>query len=1463
MATFVCRVQFLDDTDPFNSTNFPEPTRPPVYTFREDIPLINQLAGVHRLLKAPHKLDDCTLQLSHNGTYLDLESSLAEQRDELEGFQADDAGSRGKKHSVILRTQLTVRVHACIEKLYNSSGRDLRRALFSLKQIFQDDKDLVHEFVMAEGLTCLIKVGAEADQNYQNYILRALGQIMLYVDGMNGVIGHPETIQWLYTLIGSKFRLVVKTALKLLLVFVEYSESNAPLLIQAIASVDTKRGCKSWFNAMEILQEKDGVDTELLVYAMTLVNKTLAALPDQDSFYDMVDSLEEQGMDTVSQRHLGRKGTDLDLVEQLNIYETTLRHEDGDDDSQPPPTGCRDRRRVSLGGAEKHRGLERRRSRRASLGRPGQAPCSPASPQKAGFQPFSGHRAEDLSEREEECGVEEEEEEEEETPVTESDSDEKEGANQTTPRNGVSSFSTPSTPTTSRVALGGLLSSSYRQHQESLAAERERRRVEREERLQRIEREERNKHSRDYVDKMEEARHAREERYKNVERLAAEEYERDRVRASRTRPDLSLPFEPSEAWPSSSRSSTPSSFASQEEGEADLEPETPGTACTPSEAEEADDSSGSVEAEEKQAAAEAGEVEEQKEVEDEEVQEEAAADQEEDGKEPEQEAEQQREEEAEEDSGILSDKERQNEEVNEKDNCSASSISSASSTLEREERVSAENGFKEAEVNENCNKLLDSKLFMLDMLYSQSSKPSAEEEEEEKAKEKGEGEEEDRETHQETSPESSNKEDKSEHRRSIRPIAERFGDLVKDLGSSHLHPDAPANEPPPPPPPPKKESDTIWDQLLASPRELRIRDISFTDLTDDDDKDILDAVLMGGCGDLPPPPPPPPFIPRLPPPPPILGCCPPPPPLIGVLRPPPPPSSSGPATAPPPSEPPLFNKKKKTIRLFWSEVRPTDCQYQDHKWSGDSFWSKVEPVKLDTSKLEHLFETKSKEIPVTKKTAADGKRQEIIVLDSKRSNAINIGLTVLPPPRTIKTAILNFDEYALNKEGIEKLLTMIPTEEEKQKIQEAQLANPDVPLGSAEQFLLTLSSISELSARLQLWAFKMDYEATEKEVAEPLQDLKEGMEQLVKNKTLRCILSTLLSIGNFLNGVNAKGFELTYLEKVPEVKDTVHKQSLLHHACSVVVENFPESTDLYSEIGAITRSAKVDFDQLQENLCQMERRCKASWDHLKVIAKHEMKPQLKQKMSDFLKDCAERIIILKIVHRRLINRFHSFLLYLGHPAYSVREISVNRFSKILSEFALEYRTTRDRVLQQKQKRADHRERNKTRGKMIMDMNAPSDDEEERECGRNGSSCSNNGAPSGQDSDQPQGLGHTEDAAEHEHMKAVLRTSLTGSDKEAVGVPGLRTRTRSRPGRGGRTVQAWTSAVEDTQACGDDAADEIMERIVRSATQGPGTRTQPRERRRSRANRKSLRRTLKNGLTPEEALALGLTDSPDT
>ncbi|KAM7125675.1 FH1/FH2 domain-containing protein 3 isoform 18-T18 [Molossus nigricans] len=1420
MATLACRVQFLDDTDPFNSTNFPEPSRPPLFTFREDLALGTQLAGVHRLLRAPHKLDDCTLQLSHNGTYLDLEATLAEQRDELEGFQ-DDAG-RGKKHSIILRTQLSVRVHACIEKLYNSSGRDLRRALFSLKQIFQDDKDLVHEFVVAEGLTCLIKVGAEADQNYQNYILRALGQIMLYVDGMNGVINHNETIQWLYTLIGSKFRLVVKTALKLLLVFVEYSESNAPLLIQAVSAVDTKRGVVPWTNIMEILEEKDGVDTELLVYAMTLVNKTLSGLPDQDTFYDVVDCLEELGIAAVSQRHLNKKGTDLDLVEQLNIYEAALRHEDGDETAEPPPRGHRDRRRVSVcsgGGGGEHQGLDRRRSRRhsvQSVKSPLSAPTSPCSQSTLGFKPS---QVRDLREKYNSFG-------------SHSYHTSRPPSGSTVP----TSLSPPQEPR------------SERQHQESLAAERERRRQEREERLQRIEREERNKFSsREYLDKREEQRQAREERYKYLEQLAAEAHEKElRSRsASRGRADLSLDLT-SPAAPASPAplSPSPSSLDSQEaltgassslgtpqHPQASTQDPAPQPEAEPEP--EAELGQATDEASQEVAAAQVG---------------------------TESEVEQEPEERA-----SLSEKERRNEEVNERDNCSASSISSSSSTLEREEKedkLSRDRGtgvwsagVQNASVNEQCGDILTNKRFMLDMLYAHNRKPT---DDEEKGEDEPVGTEQGAEavaslaSRISTLQASSLAQDESvrrvdvgclDNRGSVKAFAEKFNS--GDLGRGSVSSDTQPNDkvPDKASAQPKTESDYIWDQLMANPRELRIQDMDFTDLGEEDDIDVLDVDLGHGEAPGPPPPPPPTFLGLPPPPPPPLLDSVPPPPVPGNLLAPPPVFNAPQGLGWPqvPRGQPAFTKKKKTIRLFWNEVRPFEWPCKNNRRCREFLWSKLEPITVDTSRLEHLFESKSKELSVSKKTAADGKRQEIIVLDSKRSNAINIGLTVLPPPRTIKIAILNFDEYALNKEGIEKILTMIPTEEEKQKIQEAQLANPEAPLGSAEQFLLTLSSINELSARLHLWAFKMDYETTEKEVAEPLLDLKEGIDQLENNKTLGFILSTLLAIGNFLNGTNAKAFELSYLEKVPEVKDTVHKQSLLHHVCTMVVENFPDSSDLYSEIGAVTRSAKVDFDQLQDNLCQMERRCKASWDHLKAIAKHEMKPVLKQRMSEFLKDCAERIIILKIVHRRIINRFHSFLLFMGHPPYAIREVNINKFCRIISEFALEYRTTRERVLQQKQKRANHRERNKTRGKMITDT----DEEDEVESGKfSGSSP----APSS----QPQGLSYAEDAAEHENMKAVLKTSSLAME-EATPVLGVRTRSRMSRGSSG----SWTMGTDDSPNVTDDAADEIMDRIVKSATQVPSQRMVPRERKRSRANRKSLRRTLKSGLTPEEARALGL------
>ncbi|XP_065392918.1 FH1/FH2 domain-containing protein 1 isoform X8 [Macaca fascicularis] len=1115
VSVVTVRVQYLEDTDPFACANFPEPRRAPTCSLDGALPLGAQIPALHRLLGAPLKLEDCALQVSPSGYYLDPELSLEEQREMLEGFYEEI--SKGRKPTLILRTQLSVRVNAILEKLYGSSGPELRRSLFSLKQIFQEDKDLVPEFVHSEGLSCLIRVGAAADHNYQSYILRALGQLMLFVDGMLGVVAHSETIQWLYTLCASLSRLVVKTALKLLLVFVEYSENNAPLFICAVNSVASATGAPPWANLVSILEEKNGTDPELLVYTVTLINKTLAALPDQDSFYDVTDALEQQGMEALVQRHLGTAGTDVDLRTQLVLYENALKLEDGDIEEAPGGGGRRERRKPSS--------EEGKRSRRSLEG--GGCPARALEP----------------------------------------------GLHQTAPAWAPESPPVPQSPP----------------GQASLEA-------------------------------------------RFLENVAAAETEKQVALAQGRAETLA------EAMPS------------------------------------------------------------------------------------------------------------------------------------------------EADGHPDARQLWDSPETAPAPRTPQSPAPCV----------------------------------LLQAQRSLEP------------------------EPKEPLMPASPKAEPIWELPTRAPN-LSIGDLDFSDLGEEEDQDMLNVESVEAGKEVPAPAPPLPLLSGVPPPPPP----PPPPPIKGPFPPPPP----LPLAAPLPHSLPdssALPTKRKTVKLFWRELKLGG----GHGVSASRFgpcatlWASLEPVSVDTARLEHLFESRAKEVLPSKK-AGEGRRTMTTVLDPKRSNAINIGLTTLPPVHVIKAALLNFDEFAVSKDGIEKLLTMMPTEEEQQKIEEAQLANPDIPLGPAENFLITLASIGGLAARLQLWAFKLDYDSMEREIAEPLFDLKVGMEQLVQNATFRCILATLLAVGNFLNGSQSSGFELSYLEKVSEVKDTVRRQSLLHHLCSLVLQTRPESSDLYSEIPALTRCAKVDFEQLTENLGQLERRSWAAEESLRSLAKHELAPALRARLTHFLAQRARRVALLRIVHRRVCNRFHAFLLYLGYTPQAAREVRITQFCHTLREFALEYRTCRERVLQQQQKRATYRERNKTRGRMIT--------ETEKFSGVAGEAPNNPSVPVAVSSGPGRG-----DADSHASMKSLLtsRPEDTTHNRRSRGM--VQSSSPVMPTVGPSTVPPEEPPGSSLPS---DTSDEIMDLLVQSVTKSSPRALAARERKRSRGNRKSLRRTLKSGLGDDLVQALGLSKGP--
>lgn len=152
----------------------------------------------------------------------------------------------------------------------------------------------------------------------------------------------------------------------------------------------------------------------------------------------------------------------------------------------------------------------------------------------------------------------------------------------------------------------------------------------------------------------------------------------------------------------------------------------------------------------------------------------------------------------------------------------------------------------------------------------------------------------------------------------------------------------------------KSENELRWEELKANlDRSLNLCDMDFTDLVTDDETDIL-APMTAVSGV---PPPPPPLVKD-------SGCGPPPPPPAGRIAPPPAPNlpvfaATFPRNRATETKIPI-KKNKKTVKLFWKEVR--DDPICSIKLKSGLIWDELAPVTVDTQKLEHLFESRAKDL---------------------------------------------------------------------------------------------------------------------------------------------------------------------------------------------------------------------------------------------------------------------------------------------------------------------------------------------------------------------------------------------------------------------------------------------------------------------------------------------------------------------
>ncbi|KAF7696118.1 formin-like protein 16 isoform X1 [Silurus meridionalis] len=293
---------------------------------------------------------------------------------------------------------------------------------------------------------------------------------------------------------------------------------------------------------------------------------------------------------------------------------------------------------------------------------------------------------------------------------------------------------------------------------------------------------------------------------------------------------------------------------------------------------------------------------------------------------------------------------------------------------------------------------------------------------------------------------------------------------------------------------------------------------------------------------------------------------------------------------PPPLPPPLpINNKPKTLtertKAFHWDVISQDKLAK-------SLWVRGSPreIEIDTSRLHEKFGVKdsgplSNVEPVSQ-----------ILLNAKVAHNFNIFLKSFPvQPKELKDKLFIVDEAegGLSDEHIASLRRYVPTADD---IEMYKSYKGDVSeLHMVDQFMMELCNIPYLSTQLDLLLTLRELPISIEDLA-PLINQKIVMcRQLWFCESFVSVLEYLLTIGNYLNQnagkEKAKGFRLSSLTKLSQVRGNEKKFTLLHALVEQIMLHEPRLATFFQELtefetvpGASIKGLTAEVDVVKNEL---------------------------------------------------------------------------------------------------------------------------------------------------------------------------------------------------------------------------------------------------------------------------------------
>ncbi|XP_078411499.1 uncharacterized protein LOC144688604 [Cetorhinus maximus] len=280
---------------------------------------------------------------------------------------------------------------------------------------------------------------------------------------------------------------------------------------------------------------------------------------------------------------------------------------------------------------------------------------------------------------------------------------------------------------------------------------------------------------------------------------------------------------------------------------------------------------------------------------------------------------------------------------------------------------------------------------------------------------------------------------------------------------------------------------------------------------------------------------------------------------------------------------------KKTKAFHWDVVAPEKIQ--------KSIWgqSNMAKIQLHYPRLLEQFSTQD----ILTHPVNDFSTHQQILLNHKVAHNFNIFLKSFPIKVSElrgKLLIIQEENGGLSNEHIASLRRYVPTPNDIEKYKTYKGSQADLHV--VDQYMMEMCNIPHLSDRLDLILSIRELPETVDDLQPLIRQKIKACSQLLESKLFVSVLEYLLAIGNFLNTnagkEKAKGFYLSSLTKVVQLRGKDRKFTLLHALVEQITSqepaltNFPQELTEFEDVpGDSIKGLIAEVDVLKNDLMKI------------------------------------------------------------------------------------------------------------------------------------------------------------------------------------------------------------------------------------------------------------------------------------